>query len=531
MDFWNKLSCINIKRVGIASFAQERIFLDERIRFSNEIAIYNELTILRVVQGTLSIDRLQRAIQFVLGNHTILRTSLVFNNDDGILKQSITDKHKTFALAVDRTFKNEKELRAIIHQTSIDLNLFDLSIGRVFFCEILRQQNIPNENKDKKFITNSDVIIIAFHHAANDRTSRQIFYNDLCMAYNNDIRMPVDRETLQYIDYSIHERLIDMTLSRQFWKSELEGYNLELPLLLPVDRHRSSNDQRSGLASTAQISFDNDFTTTFLDYASSHQVTPFQLGLATFYAFLFKLTHGQNDLCAACLNANRYRTELQNMIGMFVTTLPYRVRFDPQWSFDQLVRHVREKSLAILEHSYYPLQHIEVDSLPNQSHVLFLNTVFDFITLSANINQLLFNEENLEEMSLQESSEVAKFDVMLTFVYDSARNNDKLTCHLICSHDLFDEVTVVTMLQRFQYFFSQLFCLRSTVGYIDRWVAPVSKLSVILLDEIKELERSIFCQQSHVVNEGMFIIYLFMFMCFLTYDIHIRIGYRLQKHR
>ena len=57
---------------------------------------------------------------------------------------------------------------------------------------------------------------------------------------------------------AVHERLMDITSSRQFWHSQLEGYNLQRPLLLPVDRHRSSTDQRSGLASVAQISFDND---------------------------------------------------------------------------------------------------------------------------------------------------------------------------------------------------------------------------------------------------------------------------------
>ena len=91
-----------MKLSGVASFAQERIFLDEQVRFSNEIAIYNELNVLRVVKGSLSINRLLIALRFVLKKHAILRTSLIFNNDDGTLKQCITDKHQTFTLA-DRT--------------------------------------------------------------------------------------------------------------------------------------------------------------------------------------------------------------------------------------------------------------------------------------------------------------------------------------------------------------------------------------------------------------------------------------------
>ncbi|CAF1549579.1 unnamed protein product, partial [Adineta steineri] len=308
---------------GVASFAQERIFLDEQVRFSSDIAIYNELSTLQVVQGSLSFNRLLQAFRYVLNKHKILRTSLTFNNDDGVLKQSITDIHKTFTITMNQTFQNENELQNIIYQTTINPNLFDLSNGRVFRAEILKHQISlnKNENNSNEFITNSSVLLIAFHHAAFDRASTSIFFNDLCLAYNtNVISMEDDDESLQYIDYSTHERLIDMTTSRQFWYLQLEEYNLEYRLLLPVDRHRLSNDHRSSSASVTQISFDNEISQSFLDYASIHNVTPFQLGLSVLYAFLFKLTHGETDLCISSINANRYKSELQNIMGMFVST-------------------------------------------------------------------------------------------------------------------------------------------------------------------------------------------------------------------
>jgi NRPS condensation-like uncharacterized protein len=340
-----------MKILGIASFAQERILLDQHVRFPGKVAIYNELTALRVVQGSLTIDRLLQALRYVLSKKKILRTSLFFNDDDGTLKQYLTNKHRTFTLAAEQIFENENELQDIIYQKIIDPDLFDLSNGRVLHCQILRQQTLFNKNYDSQFITDSDVIIIAFHHVACDRSGSQIFLNDLCNAYNSNETWFENEESLQYIDYSVHERLIDMTTSREFWYLQLRGYNLEHRLPLPIDRHRSSTDQRSGFASVAEISFDGVISTAFLNYASSHQVTLYQLALSTFYTFLFKLTHGQHNLCISCINANRYRTQLENMIGMFVSTLPYRIQLDPYWSFDELVKNVREKCLSILEHS------------------------------------------------------------------------------------------------------------------------------------------------------------------------------------
>ncbi|CAF4300879.1 unnamed protein product, partial [Adineta steineri] len=395
---------------GIASFAQERIFLDEQVRFSGDIAIYNELTTSQIVEGSLSFSRLLQAFRFVLNKHKVLRTSLMFNNDNSSLKQCITNIHKKFTITMNQTFENENELRNIIYQTTINPNLFDLSSGCVFHAEILRHKISLNEheNNSNEFITSSDVLLIAFHHAAFDRTSRSIFFNDLCLAYNtNATSIEDDDESLQYIDFSIHERLLDMTTSREFWYLQLEDYNVESPLLLPADRHRLSNDHRSSSASITQISFDNEISQSFLDYASIHHVTPFQLGLTILYAFLFKLAHGDDDLCISCLNANRYRNELQNLIGMFVSTVPYRVQLDSHWSFDELVKYVREKCLSILEHSHYPLQHILANLHINQSNISFLETMFDFITISPQSDELSLDGANLKQVSFERSFEVA----------------------------------------------------------------------------------------------------------------------------
>ena len=103
-------------------------------------------------------------------------------------------------------------------------------------------------------------------------------------------------------------------------------------------------------------------------------------------------------ICIACLDANRYRSELQNMIGMFVATLPYRIQLDSHWTFDKVVKHVREKCLSILEHSHYSLQHILADNRLTQSSVPILETMFDFITESSNVDQFSLNGACLEQV-------------------------------------------------------------------------------------------------------------------------------------
>ncbi|CAF1465419.1 unnamed protein product [Adineta steineri] len=296
---------------------------------------------------------------------------------------------------------------------------------------------------------------------------------------------------------------MDMSLSQEFWQSELKRYNLTRQLSLLVDRQSSStNQQRSGSASIAEIVFDNELCTSFLNYASSHHLTLFQLGLSIFYVFLFKLSHGETDLCIGSINANRYRDELQNLIGMFVSTLPYRVELDAHWSFDELVQHVREKCLSILEHSHYPLQHILGNNQLTQSNVSFLEIMFDFITASKDMGHLSLNDADLEQISLEQSLEMSKFDFSLTFIYNASSDDNQMSCHFVCSHDLFEKSTVSKVAQRFQYMFEQLFQKQSSNIPVMNMSSSMNQVSVILPEEAEEMELVLFHRLENVANEA-----------------------------
>jgi NRPS condensation-like uncharacterized protein len=508
--------------LGLASFAQERIFLDEQIRFSSQKndMIYAIPLFYRIssLDSHISIARLHRALQSVIMKHSILRTALYFDIHGIIVQQvnviSDCDDIKSNELEIINLQNND--FNKTIHEIFNRSDLFDLSKGRVIHCHILRRYRLSLENDDDDLLMNDDMILFNIHHSAFDGGSTSVFLRDLSLVYESDCSLPIhddDANTIQYIDYSVYEHQMDMRLSHDFWQLQLEEYNLQCRLSFPIDRQRLSTDQRSGLSSVAQITFNNDISTSFLNYASSHHLTPFQLGLACFYTFLFKLTHGHNDLCVACINANRYRSELENLIGMFVSTLPYRIQVDPYWSFDELVKYVREKCLSILGHSHYPLQLILGDFQLNQSNIPFLETVFNFITVSSDIDELSLNGTHLKQMSLHQSFELAKFDFMLTFMYNPSVDDGKLSCHFGCSRDLFDETTVSKVAQRLEHLIFQLFSSNGSANRFHLNQTPLSKLCIILPQEVEEMQEIIFCRQANVVNEGMFNLFVKCLIC------------------
>ena len=99
-----------------------------------------------------------------------------------------------------------------------------MSKGRVIHCHILRHYRPDNdlsfENDD--LLTKDDLILFNIHHSVFDGASTSIFLRDLSLAYETNCSLPMNDNTLQYIDYTVHERLMDMTSSREFWHSQLK---------------------------------------------------------------------------------------------------------------------------------------------------------------------------------------------------------------------------------------------------------------------------------------------------------------------
>jgi hypothetical protein len=159
--------------------------------------------------------------------------------------------------------------------------------------------------------------------------------------------------------------------------------------------------------------------------------------------------------------------------------------------------------LSILEHSHYSLQHILADVQLNQSNVSFLETVYDFITVSSDLDRFSLNCASLEQMSIEQSYEMAKFDFSMTFMYNATADDNQLCCSLMCSRDIVDKTTVAVLSQRFEYFFNQIFGNSCSASLMDDRMISMKELSVILPEEAAEMKAGIFRRLENIGEEGM----------------------------
>jgi hypothetical protein len=186
-----------------ASYAQTRIWLDERIRFDPDkpsVAIYNMPFLYQLCsQHTLSIKQLRYALQLIIIKHVSLRTSLNFDTDRNRLMQRIIDSkddEKQLFTFIESTFETDEQLIHIMHDEKGNSQLFNLAEGLVFRCHLVHQNPIPSND----LLTNEDVIIFNFHHALFDFPSMNVFLHELNHIYETGRLFRDNDSDLRYLD-------------------------------------------------------------------------------------------------------------------------------------------------------------------------------------------------------------------------------------------------------------------------------------------------------------------------------------------
>jgi non-ribosomal peptide synthetase component F len=166
---------------------------------------------------------------------------------------------------------------------------------------------------------------------------------------------PLPALSIQYADFACWQhqwrRSEAMAAQLAYWKQQLRA---PLPVLeLPTDRRRgtalSFRTEQQTLVFPAALS-------EALKHLSRQQgSTLFMTLLAAFKVLLFSYT-GQEDLCVGTLVAHRTRQEVEGLIGLFVNTVLLRTELGGNPTFHEVLRRVRETTLAAYTHQDLPFE-------------------------------------------------------------------------------------------------------------------------------------------------------------------------------
>ncbi|HEY7295235.1 MAG TPA: condensation domain-containing protein, partial [Dehalococcoidia bacterium] len=411
---------------GLAlSYGQERLWFLERLQAGQ--AVYNVSTALRL-DGALDVDALAQALEEIVRRHEVLRTT--FAEEAGRPVPVIAPVGSPLALE-DLTALAASAREAAVRQRvqAAAAAPFDLSTGPLLRARLLC------------VAPDAHVLLLDLHHIVCDGWSVGVLFEELAAlyaAYRAGEASPLPALAVQYADFAAWQRaqLADVQAAQlAYWRARLAG--APALLALPTDRPRPAVQSYRGAHARAE--WPQAVLERLQAVARQEGATLFMVLLGAFQVLLGKYS-GSEDVVVGSPIAGRTRKEVEPLIGFFVNTLVLRTDLSGNPSFREVVRRVREGTLAAYEHQDVPFEQLVAELQPARS--LSHAPLFQVMCTLQETKRPLPAWAGLWVQLLHGASATTKFDLMGDFAVQA----DGLRAAFTYSTDLFEAATIERML-------------------------------------------------------------------------------------
>jgi amino acid adenylation domain-containing protein len=310
--------------------------------------------------GPLDAESLAAAFTGLVERHQALRT--VFPGRDGEPFQVVLPAEPVPIPVVDLTHlpPPEAERRARELAAEEAATPCDLARGPMLRVTLLRVG--PDD----------DVLVVSMHHIVADGWSWRVALQEVSARYAAHRRGEASPSPelpelpVQYPDYAVWQARLEADREADelaYWRGRLAGMT---PIELPTDRPRPAETAYVGATHDEPVP--DEVAAALPALCAAAGATTFMVTLAAFLVVLARWS-GQRDIAVGTPVAGRNRTELEDLVGMFVNNLVLRVDVgesstggDP--TFEELLATVRRVVTEAQNHQDLPFDRLVEDLRP-----------------------------------------------------------------------------------------------------------------------------------------------------------------------
>ena len=400
---YTPITNVPLQETYVPSYPQKRIWIMEKLESSGEV--YNMPTSYWF-NGTVDRDALKRTFETIIERHEVFRT--VFVEEEHGPMQKVTPME-----AVDfdidfvdlRAEANPKEFAlGLAHNASQEM--FDLGEDVLIKVSLFQVA-------DAEYL-----FFFNIHHIIGDEWSLQVLNREIIAIYNA-YQKGEDHElaplTIQYKDYAAwqQQELSGDNLERHkdYWLNKLGG---DIPTInLSTDMPRPPIRKFNGDRLYFKIS--PEVTAAFQTLLANERSTLF-MGLLTVVKSLLTRYTGQEEMIIGTAITGRSHTDLEDQIGFYSNTLPFKSAFNDNDSFASYLETVKTTVLEAFDHRIYPFDKLVDDTkvIRDLSRSPIIDTMV--ILQDANMDdadELALSEIDIEETNVQ--MPISKFDLSYYF--------------------------------------------------------------------------------------------------------------------
>lgn len=337
------------------------------------------------MEGELDIQGLEYSLNQLMKRYEILRTNFIYEGLERPLQ--VVRKHCQLEFLYDNLSEkiNEKNKES---QIAAFLDVFkEKDRQRSFHMGhdvLMRVAIFQLATKRYEFIW-------SIHHILMDGWCQGIIITDFFEIYNSYMqKRPWQLPPVTpYRNYIIWLEKQTQEVSLTYWEQYLKGY--EKRALLPQHKEYNIKDYKFQLENYI-ITLDKEMSESLNKLAMKNNVT-LNIVMQTIWGIILARWNYQTDVVFGIVVSGRPPEieGIETMVGLFVNTVPLRVRFDDKTSFKQLIRRVQDEAVESEKYHMISLAEIQSRSALQEKllHHIFIfenYPLIDQLQQNANIN-------------------------------------------------------------------------------------------------------------------------------------------------
>ncbi|NRS50430.1 edeine non-ribosomal peptide synthetase EdeK [Brevibacillus sp. HB2.2] len=403
--------------------AQRKFFILQQL---NPADTSLHITAARSIEGELSREKVEHAFQGLLDRHESLRTS--FDYRDGQVVQIV---HDSLVFRLEVSEASEEQLEASL---ATFVRPFDLRQAPLLRAGLIR------------IAPEKHLLLFDMHHIISDGVSMDILVEDFVRLYAG-VTLPALE--VQQKEFAVWQEsaLESGELQADYWA---DLFTSPAPLLsIPTDYERPEALTYPGATIEFEISAEE--RQQLQELATQEHATLYMVLLSVYNILLAKYS-GQEDIVVGTPVAGRKFAEFDEVIGMFINTIPLRNYPKGEKTYREFLAEVREHTLASFEQADYPID-LFVQTLglePNTGRQPLFDTIFVLQNMDNPEGELELEDMIVKNYPLQNNT--AKLDLHLA-AYPVF---DRLICKLDYRSDLFRRDTMEQFVSDFKSLLQQV---------------------------------------------------------------------------
>ncbi|GLT18780.1 hypothetical protein GCM10007938_25610 [Vibrio zhanjiangensis] len=330
----------NTRKLFPLTDAQKSIWALEQYQKGNK-AYNNPLAITCHIDHDFDPARVKHALNTMAERHNIFRTKIRMIDNEPC--QYVEDKVSIDIGFDDITSMPEEQKHQWVMQVAREegCKAFDLENGPLFRWRMAKTQ------------LGEYVVMLTFHHIISDGWTVSLCFQEFTKIYFGQ----TSEQAPQFTDYALDQSLAYEQGKYQkglaYWTEKLRDAEGVLDIATDYPRPESMSFE----GSYVNKFLSSDFSQRLQATAVSQNATTFHIMLAAYKLLLHKYS-GQKDIVIGVPFANRLDAKTQDMMGLFMNTLPLRFQLDDNSRLASVVHAAKRQSEQAVAYQNVPLNRI-----------------------------------------------------------------------------------------------------------------------------------------------------------------------------